>query len=77
MDSYSFQSITLATLQRARQDRKIEVSCSRGDGEMEMEVKEKERRGGMRKRHPKELRRGPAPPHLGRRGERGDEMRIE
>lgn len=40
LDGYNFQSIILTTLQHARQDRKIEVSCSGGDGEMEMEVKE-------------------------------------
>lgn len=39
LDGRSFQSIILATLQRARQDRKIEVSCSRGRGEIEVEVK--------------------------------------
>lgn len=45
LDSYSFQSITLAMLRCARQDRKIEVSCSRSHGEMEMEMEVKERRG--------------------------------
>lgn len=45
LDSYSFQSITLAMLCCARQDRKIEVSCSRSHGEMEMEMEVKERRG--------------------------------
>lgn len=34
------ESITLRTLQHARQDLKTEVSFSRGDGDMEMEVKE-------------------------------------
>lgn len=63
MDAYSFQSITLTTLQCARQDRKIEVSCSRGNREMKMEVEVVggEGRRAVRTQHPKELRCGPAP----------------
>lgn len=39
-DIYSFHSITLPSLKRARQDRKIEVSCSGVD--IQIEVKERE-----------------------------------
>lgn len=41
LDCSSFQSITLMTVWRARQDRKIEVRCSRGNGWMDVTEKKK------------------------------------
>lgn len=46
-DVYSFHSITLPLLKRARQDRKIEVSCSEVD--IQIEVKERENAVGTQK----------------------------
>lgn len=79
LDGCKFQSITLATLQRARQHRMIEVSCSGGDGEMELEVKET-RGDEDTALQGAETWLCTTPPGLslllGRRGETGKETRI-
>ena len=72
---YSFQSITLPPLQRARQDRKIEVCGSGGD----IEIEATERKGGE-DTAPQGAETWPnaIPPGLGPQwGKSGERTRIE